>query len=154
MTTESDKFHGLYEIAAQIEPFEKAWFDAFEQILTPGTRKTGAQEWAELVEATRVLNEAIEPHIDMVATITENNPSTIRQVFCTKKDDGSGNIDAYFGGNPAHRGWGPSEFLRCVADYKSFNTNYWISKVGRNDLGGFLKERIEKRNLSTAGKPD
>ena len=142
MTTEHNTFDRLNEIADLIEPFEAPWFTAFAVMGDPNDGKTGEQQWNELVEATRRLNDAILSHVAEIARVTGNNESTLRQVFCANKEDKVGNINAHFGGNPAWPGWGPSAFLRCVAKYKSFNTHYWDSQ------GFNFKEFLAQRQNS------
>lgn len=114
--TEQNTFDGLNAIADEIEPLEPDWKACFEAV-------GDMDAYDALVAATRALNAVIEPHVDEIARITGNSASTLRQVYNPRDE-----IESWFGTGPGPGSLSPSQFLRNVAKFKSFNIEYWKSK--------------------------
>lgn len=107
----------LERIADQIAPFVPSFHAAFDAV--GKTDMSGADELAAIAAARKALNDAIEPHVAEIARLTGNSESNIWMMGAPKDE-----YDTWF--TPAHGD--PAEFVRNVARFRSFNTNFWTSQ--------------------------
>ncbi|WP_404667129.1 hypothetical protein [Roseateles asaccharophilus] len=114
---DADVRPALEAIADAIAPLVPAYHAAWAAIGNTG--KTAMEELAVLAAARKQLNDAIEPHVAEVARLTSNNEGSIRMMGCPKDE-----YDTWF----VHSSGDPAEFLRNVARFRSFNTNFWTSQ--------------------------
>lgn len=119
-------FEELNDIARAIQPHEAAWRAAWEQLLAPDSR---VGEIEKLREATAALNREVELRIPDVARVTGNNVDALRCGLRPADD-----LSCWFGCSPLRP---PSEFLRNVARYRSFNERYWAEAQRRQEREGF-----------------
>ena len=119
MANEDTTFEALNAIADKIQPFEAAWFAAWDAI--GRTSKTGAEEIADLNAAAKILDVEIRKHLRTIADITNNSLSNIEMMARVHPDD----VDFHVAFSGAAS---PSQYLRAVAKYRSFNQNYWTSQ--------------------------
>lgn len=107
----------LEAIADAIAPLVPAYHAAWAAIGNTG--KTAMQELAVLAAARKRLNDAIEPHVAEVARLTGNSEGSIRMMGSPKDE-----YDTWF----VHSSGDPAEFLRNVARFRSFNSNFWTAQ--------------------------
>lgn len=118
MDTGSDRlFERLNQIADLIEPQEATYFNAWAKF----SRSASMADYDAIDNAASRLNEFIESHIPEIAATTHNSTDTIRQVYRPRDE-----VSLWFAGTNS-----PSEFLRLVAKYRSFNEQYWTTQGWR-----------------------
>lgn len=116
MNTENGlNYERLFEIAKDLKPLCDEWNAAWNE--------TANSDFVpRLVDVTKKVNDAVDPYVAEIAALTNNSESTIRQVYCPKKDD--------FGSTWFRSQKGPAEFLRNVAAYESYNEKLWTQHSG------------------------
>lgn len=121
-------FDELNRIAAEIEAHEGPWREAWAAMMSLDSKKSGDELTAAVYAATAELNKVIETKIQEIAVITGNNADTLRMVQRPKDE-----ADVMFGSlsMPA------SQFIRNVAKYQSFNTDYWAAQRRREECDAF-----------------
>lgn len=127
-------FDALNAIADEIEVAERPWVQAWARINAPAEQTagvSGAQLFEDLKNAELALAEFISGKARQIAEITGNSESNIRMGFGPRKEG----RDTWFDTYPSHPA---SWFLRQVAKYRSFNTNYWAEEERRIERDAFM----------------
>lgn len=132
-------FDELNTIAAEIEPMEAPWRDAWsrlDRLTQQSPAKSSSDAVKEIERTTKELNDFIATKVEQIARITNNSVSSIRMGFAPREG-----LDVWFYGRPGVAGgteMSASWFLRKVAEHKSFNTNYWASREREIEREAFL----------------
>lgn len=138
-TTDSNIFAGLNTIADSIEKLEGQWLQAWK--LLDDKTTPGEDAVKNIQEATATLNSEIDRHVDEVAKITNNSVQAIRQSYHPK--DWS---DVWFG----RANWiSPSNFLRKVAQHRSFNVNYWAESERKQACESLRAQALSDDDIKT-----
>lgn len=125
-------FEALVAIAAFIEPHEKSWRSAWARVLSDECSSDTSEALQR--ECAR-LSQLIDGQFEAIARATGNATSTLRSVYSPRNCFGVpfGDITT-----------SPSEFLRSVAKYRSFNTFYWAAKAREDERDRLMALALER----------
>lgn len=113
----------LYFIADDLHSSSEEYLLALNKLL-----QSPSEELADKLEVVRdALNAKVSTHIDSIAEITGNDRYTLQQVFTPLHAKGA--VWFINGAALSKNVQTPEQFLRKVAEFKSFNTDAWTHSV-------------------------
>lgn len=115
------RFEMLNFIADELHPCTTEYTKAFSKIF-----KFEYPEDKRVYDRIREMNARVEVYINDIATITGNSIDALRQAYGPKKDGDVWFIDGAALNQNVRT---PEQFLRNVAEFKSFNTDSWTHSV-------------------------
>lgn len=116
-------FDLLYFIADDLHSSSEEYLLSLDKILQQDILESSSEELAVVRD---VLNTKVSTHIDAIAKITGNDRYTLRQVFTPSHKGAVWFID---GAALSKNVQTPEQFLRKVAEFKSFHPDAWTHSV-------------------------